>query len=216
MEIFIDIIDSEATISRNMLRAIMDHVNQELSSKIPVIRNKVADVVEQIIVATPTYESLTTGELAGHFGIPAMNRRERLRSIVDTIKQSIEVTFKPITLIGKRFRNGMTIGVLLKNFADILAMSEAIVYTEQNQQLPWLKWLLLSGDRILISKHEIRFSPNSGRSGMAVMISNKAEAWRVPPEHAGTLKNNWLTRAFIDNQDLFLDNIGQILQNELQ
>lgn len=216
MTIYIEILESDSEIEKRILRAILEEFNNRVIAKLSTIKLKIADLVEQLIIATPTYESLISGELAGHFGLPAMNRAERVHSIVDTIKQNIDVSFQPIKLVGKKFKNGITIGVLLKRFIDVLNMSEAFVYTEKDQELPWLKWLLLAGDRIIISKHEVSFNSNSGRSGMAVMVQNKASVWRVPPQYAGNMKSNWLIRTFVDNQDAYLDGIGQILQNELQ
>lgn len=216
MKILLDITDTDQQIERNILKAIAEEFNIRMVNKLPNIKNRIANLSIQIIQSTPTYASLVGGDLAGHFGLPIAHKVTMVNNILDTIKNNIDITYKNVRVSGIRFLNGLSIGVLLKNFTDILNMSEAIVTTEKGVNLLWLEWLLTAGDRIIISEHSINFSAGMGRSGMAIMVNNSAGIWRVPPQHAGTINNNWLTRAFKDNQNFYLTEISKILENELQ
>ena len=67
--------------------------------------------------------------------------------------------------------------------------------------MPWLEWLLLKGNQIIVRNYEVKIGSNSrSRSGDAIMISS-SENWRVPPEFIGTNTNNWTTRALSKIED---------------
>ena len=86
-------------------------------------------------------------------------------------------------------------------------MDEATVTDNQGQKLPWLEWLLLRGNQIIIRNYQVRMgaSPYS-RTNMAVMVQSKKN-WRVPMEFAGTITNNWTTRALDKVDAQIIDNI---------
>jgi hypothetical protein len=61
--------------------------------------------------------------------------------------------------------------------------------------LPWLEWLLLKGNSIIVRNYNVKYGQNPrSRSGDAIMIDSTS-SWRVPPEFAGTTRDNWTTRA---------------------
>lgn len=214
MKFFIEVLDSDKKISNNILKGIAEDFNTTISKQVSEIRNDISVKIIEFLQNTNTYDSLVNGELAQHFGLPIGDRRSRVDSILQMIGDNIEIEVKPIKVIGERFVNGITIGILIKNFVDILNMSEAIVTTEKGQELPWAEWLLIRGNAVIISEHQIRFLAGRGRGGGAIMVKNKsrAKSWRVPIEYSGTVGSNWLTRAFTENSDGFLSIIQNILQ----
>ena len=91
--------------------------------------------------------------------------------------------------------------MIRSDFSDVLSSDSGFVIDAlRGYQLPWLEWLLLEGNKAIISKQEVIIGPNKfSRTGLAIMRpSNKS--WRVPSEFAGTIKDNWITRA-IDNSE---------------
>ena len=75
--------------------------------------------------------------------------------------------------------------------------------------------MLLKGNAIIIKNYEVKFGPSpKSRSGDALMIQSSS-SWRVPPEFAGTIKDNWTTRALnrIDNKIINL--IQTTLENSI-
>ena len=57
-----------------------------------------------------------------------------------------------------------------------------------------MKWLLTLGDAVIVRDYEVKAGfPKSSRTGDKIMV--KGSGWRVPPEHAGSEGNNFITRA---------------------
>jgi len=212
----LELIDSTPTIAKKILKAIAEEFNNRMLNRMPNIEYQIHNLTIQHIKATDTYDSLVNGELAAHFGLPSASRQGMVDSIVDRVANSIRIDFKPIRQFGKGFRGETTINILVRDFSDVLNLTDAFVSTEKGQLLPWLNWLLIQGDRLIISEYDINLVPGKGRSNMAVMIKDNAAAWRVPPQYAGTVANNWLTRAFKNNSKQYFDGIANILRRELQ
>ena len=84
----------------------------------------------------------------------------------------------------------------------IHSVPATVTDTQRNYKLPWLEWLLLQANTPIIRNYEVKIGPNpNSRTGMGVMVESNSN-WRVPPEFAGSEKNNWTTRAIsrIENQ----------------
>ena len=216
INISIVLLDTPDQIEKKILKAIAEEFNSLMRQKITNIRGRVRSVTIDYIKTTETYNSLIDGDLAAHFGLPYASRQSMIDAIIEQIGNSIEIIVKPVKASGKKFQGGTTINILVKNFSDILSMAEASIPTENGLVLPWLEWLLIRGDRLIISEHEIHLIRGKGRSDMAIMVKNAAGSWRVPSQYSGTIKDNWLTRALKVNQDRYLDTITNILKQELQ
>jgi len=218
--ISVELLENDRAIGRKILEALADEFNNKVQNKIPNIRDKVADVTMNFIRATEVYDSLVTGGsdkkgLAAHFGLPSWGRQGMVDSIVNTIGANIEITFRPIKVRGNNFDGGMNIGILIKDFTDILSLPGASVVTAKSQMLPWLEWLLVRGNKIIIDEYEIHLISGKGRSNFAVMIKNNAAVWRVPSEYSGVMNDNWLIRAILDNVDNYKQVIQNIIEREL-
>jgi hypothetical protein len=78
-------------------------------------------------------------------------------------------------------------------------LPEATYVTAKGTPIPWLDWLILQGDRIIVLGYDVDFDLTPAerarsRTGMALM--ERGSGWRVPPEFSGTAESNFLTRAF--------------------
>ena len=61
--------------------------------------------------------------------------------------------------------------------------------------LPWLQWLLLEGDSIIIANFGVEYSNEAqGRAGPARM-TRQARPFRVNPKFSGTKDDNFITRS---------------------
>jgi hypothetical protein len=98
--------------------------------------------------------------------------------------------------------------MIKSDFNDLISMGESVVVTEKGTDLNWLSWLLIDGDAIIISDYMFVAGPfDTSRTGMGIMRQSGG-AWRVPPEFAGQINNNWITRA-IDAAASEIDNTLQ-------
>jgi hypothetical protein len=94
---------------------------------------------------------------------------------------------------GNRIVASYQVQLIKSDFENLLAVGSSSFTTEKGQQLDWLRWLLIEGDTIIITGYEFEFGPNIGsRTGMGIM--KMGNSWRVPPEFAGNVNNNWITR----------------------
>jgi hypothetical protein len=208
-------LESDAVISKKILQSLATEFNNLVQQKLPTIMSKIRLQTVIFLKQTDTYLSLVNGDLAAHFGLPAAYRQSMVDAIIQKISDSIDSEFKPTKARASGFTGGLELRILVKDFSDILTMVEAMVTTEKGQVLPWLEWLLIKGNKFIISEHVIHLRGGAGRSGGAIMVKNTASAWRVPSQYSGVMTNNWLTRAFTMGQSAYLDIIKNILIQEL-
>jgi len=189
-----DLVDSKSEISSKILTALLPDVIKYFSSIFSGLQNKMSSILIKYITDQPEYGSLMNGQLQYEFGIT--DPANRLSEILDTIKNGAVINNKPIIIKGGQIIGGIKIQMVKKDFSDLLSLGGSSFATEKGSQLNWLQWLLLEGDSVIISDHVFIFGPNrASRTGLGIMREIPGGLWRVPPEYAGTLNNNWITRA---------------------
>lgn len=215
-QITFDIVETDTQLEKLMLLEVAKELNLRIPRRLSIIDDKMRIATLSFLQATDTYGSLVYGDLAAHFGIPFSGREQRIDRILQAVVNRMEIHYVPVTLRGRAYNGGLKFKILLKNLSEVLTLNDGLVITEKGQILEWLRWLLTLGDRIIISEYEIELQPGRGRSGGGFMVPENAGVWRVPPVFAGTINDNWLTRAFKDNINSYLSIIEQIVKNELQ
>ena len=184
----------------NVVKEISKKVKRESVAIKTSVTDQLRKAVREALVSTPEYQSILQGKLRAELGIP--NSSSRIMAIIDTWINNIVVTVKtgttPFLLVD--------IGIIKGDYSDVLSLPEA-QYTYKSKrgqgEIPWLKWLLLEGDKRIITRYEFSNNPKGSRTGMGIMISKEKGAWQVPPEFSGTSVDNFATRA--------LGNIGNVI-----
>ena len=187
------------------------NVTKEVTTKVkrvaPRIKTRVTEeiriAVREALVATPEYQSILQGKLRAQLGIPDPNTR--IITIIDTwvnnISVKVETGTSPLLLID--------IGLIRTDYGDVLSLPQA-TYTYRSKhgqgEIPWLKWLLLEGDKRIITKYEFSSNPRGSRTGMGIMVRKSRGSWQVPPEFSGTSVDNFATRA-LGNIESVIDKI---------
>ena len=184
----------------NIVKEITKKVKRESLAIKTNITDQLRKAVREALVLTPEYQSILRGKLKAELGIP--NSSSRIMAIIDTWINNIVVTIKtgttPFLLID--------IGIVKGDYSDVLSLPEAqYTYKSRRSQgeIPWLRWLLLEGDKRIITRYEFSNNPKGSRTGMGIMIAKEKGVWQVPPEFSGTAVDNFATRA--------LGNIGNII-----
>jgi hypothetical protein len=211
MKISLKLLESDDEINRRILNALVLEIDSIFKKSIKPIRTKIIEEVKKALMSEPEYQSLISGQLKYEFGIPVSSK---VNDIIEIWSSNINIEYKPIKINSRGLSGGFLLNMIRDNFDDVLGNESAIVVDSVSGiTLPWLEWLLLYGGKIIVKNYKVRMGSNrNSRTGMAIMVESEGNNWRVPPEFAGTLTNNWVTRAInkLDNK------IISILESELE
>lgn len=212
MKYSLKLVESDSQIRKLILESLKEEISETFDRSIPAIQNQIKTEVRSAIEAQPEYTALISGDLRLELGIP--DPQNRIDSIINTWVNNITVQKSTIKLTNSGLSGGFSLSMIASDLQDVLALPAASVIDETNgYSLPWLQWLLLDGGKILVKDYSVVFGPNkASRTGFAIMKNDKSSNWRVPAEFAGTISNNWVTRA-IDSLD---NKINEIIQDSIQ
>ena len=205
LECSLTIKQSDNRIIKDILKLLVPEVKDYFDSILNNIRDPLKNLVIDAIKKAPEYDSLLNGNLKAEFGLPDSD--SRVNAIIQTL-DAINVKSKKIIIKGgEQLSGGFELTMIPINFSNILKLPEATFTTEKGDDLNWLQWLLLFGNETIIKDYEVKLGPNpKSRTGMAVMRGVISGKWSVPSRFAGTVNNNWITRA-IDSVDNEIENL---------
>jgi len=207
VKLTIKVVESLPELRRAAARAIAQHMTEAIYKAAPLIESGLRAVIKEAIMGAPEYQSLISGKLKPEFGIP--DAASKLTTILKVWTQSIVATPTPMKVRGNTLRGGLTIQAIKGDWQDVISLPEARQMTKKGQALPWLEWLLIKGDQVIIKDYVLSFGP--GRAGSQIMKVKRSGRWRVPPEFSGTINDNFVTRA-IDGLDV---QFGKIIEEEI-
>lgn len=199
MQFSFKLLDSNQQISKNILMALLPEIDSYLKKSLQNIKKSLPSMIRSILQNTPEYDSLIGGKLQYEFGIK--DPSTSISRILDIWSNNINIEYNSPIISGNQIKASFSVSLIRADFNDVLSSDAGFVIDNlRGYQLPWLEWLLLEGNKIIVSKQQVVFGPSKfSRTGYALMRpSNKS--WRVPSEFAGTINNNWITRA-IDNNE---------------
>lgn len=204
------LINSDSYIKQNVLKILADELNSVLKKSVVSIEAKIKILIKEALREQPEYLSLVSsaGDLRLNFGIQDV-------SVIDSAIQefvgSSTIDLKPIRIGNIGLIGGFSLKFIPRAAIDATASATAVI-TEKGQSLPWLSWLLYEGTSPIVRDYDIKMGSNPfSRTGGAIMISSNKN-WRVPAAYAGTVTNNWITRA-IENKD---EDIYRIIEQTIK
>ncbi len=194
--ITIKLLENDKIIQRKILMGIAREMNARFRRSKTRIVSAVKGLVGDIIKDQPEIKELNGGILQAAFGIRKGKESTAIEDIIEAISESVLVELKEVRQVGSKvLKGGMSIYIQPERLSNLLNIPSGIVKSEKGQLLPWLSWLLLAGDKILIADYEVEYKSGTGRSGLATM-KPASGIFRVPPSYSGTANNNFITRAF--------------------
>jgi hypothetical protein len=197
----IKILESVATIQKEINIALSRQVNKRLTKAANKVRSQVIPVIQTALISSPEISSLSGGTLRGEFGLTSDPSSQLVSAIVD----SLEVRVTPVNA---NLNGGFTLVMQPSNFANLFSLSSAEQPIEGGS-IPWLKWLLTLGDSVIIADFGVEFGGH-GRTGQARM-AKKFAPYKVNSAFSGTLDNNFITRAI----DRVFPQIQEIIRRAL-
>ena len=190
------IVDSFSSMKRKIDTAIANHMNKLIQRKKDRAEKQIKSLIRGWIEQQPEVISLRDqggfGSLNAQFGLPPGVPDIAIEGIIEALVASVNVNFKKVN---SRFSSGgIEFSIKGDVILQILNIPQGIIVTEKGRPLNWLEWLLTRGNAAVISGYQYVAGP-SGRSGGGVMIGGSS--FRVEPtSYAGTVDNNFVTRAF--------------------
>jgi len=205
----INLLESDATIRKLILEGFADELNRVINESIPIITFRTKEIINNAIKTEPEYDSLKNGQLRYEFGIP---NPDSVDKIIDAIVNNGKFTKQKIKITNIGLSGGFIYSILDEETVEGLLYTDiASTVDDSGYSLPWLEWLLYSGTRPIVRNYSVKFGSNArSRTGMAVMVRSNNN-WSVPAQFAGTLSNNWFTRAFDKIDDEITDTIKNII-----
>ena len=197
----IKILESVATIQKEINIALSRQVNKRLTKAANKVRSQVIPVIQTALISSPEISSLSGGTLRGEFGLTSDPSSQLVSAIVD----SLEVRVTPVNA---NLNGGFTLVMQPSNFANLFSLSSAEQPIEGGS-IPWLKWLLTLGDSVIIADFGVEFGAH-GRTGQARM-ARKPAPYKVNSAFSGTPDNNFITRAI----DRVFPQIQEIIRRAL-
>jgi hypothetical protein len=194
-------IDGSITLDTNavikiVLNALADSMNNTLRQGFATIKKSFESLIDVAIRATPEYDSLVNGgELQGQLGV--VNPGPIAQAIIKAIQDAMAVDVKPVRTAGDSLMGGLSLSFLRSDFSEAIAVQGTSFISEGGHLIEWLKWLLFRGDERFIRTYQYTHKIHEGhpsRTGFGIMVGGGD--WGVPAVFAGTVNDNWLTRAF--------------------
>lgn len=196
------IITSNAQIERSALKECEREVKQILAKAKAKIHADLINLVIEALSTCPEIISLQGGKLKQDFGLSS----DPTTDIVYAVANSVVIDFKNFTL-SKLSKAALTVYIQPDDFMNLLSRDFATVVTEKGQILPWLQWLLIEGDRIIISEYHVEYGVYpSSRSGEAIMKPGRI--FKVDSSFSGNKDDNFITRALSRYESQIKDIIG--------
>ena len=201
----LNIVETNDIIYNDILKALLPEVIAYFKKAVQQLKQNIPPVIKQAIINSPEYISLLDGQLKYEFGIP--DSSQKLTGLLDLWSSNVDIKYTAPSISGNKIKASFTISMIKIDFNDVLFSDYAIVYDSfRGYSLPWLEWLLLEGNKTIIKQQDVVIGPNKlSRTGMAIM-KNSSKSWKVPSQFAGTISDNWITRA-INSVDNDINNI---------
>lgn len=207
-----DVKFSEKNFDRSFKAAVQREINSALVNAQSDVLEYIKKAVRRTLESSPEYYSLIEGDLAFQFGFNKGSEKSYVDPVIDYIVNSITVDVNKFVYdIG----GGYSINLCVLSIDELSQIGKATYISKpSNEPVEWLNWLLTQGNKIIIQGYFInigKFSSKNSRSTKAIMVKSSGRSWglntqsKVPSELAGTIDNNWVTRAI----DLYMGDNSQ-------
>ena len=177
-------------LQKDILIAIHKHIKKDFKKYADYLETSVASTLMTALLSSPTMKELKSGRLKEELGVEFVNEHGITMAVVNSAK----LTVKEPKIIGDKIVASIKLEAGPYDLETLKSGDDGVQETEKGQMLPWLEWLTTLGDSVIVRDYEVKAGfPDRSRTGDKIMV--KGGGWRVPPEHAGTDGNNFITRA---------------------
>lgn len=178
-------------VNRDILIALNKHIGLSIKGSYATrIQEWGGELLYNKMAASNTARSIGMGgELAAELGIPNAGV---LWDILRAISENSSFKIRGPRISGKQIALSMKYEAVPIDLTQYESLG--VQLTAKGQSLPWFQWLTTLGDAVIVRDFEVQAGfPQWSRTGDKIMV--KGRGWRVPPQHAGSKGDNFITRA---------------------
>lgn len=193
MRLSMNLKGSTDQISKGILNTILPDIKKDFNKSVAKIKNQLPNLVNDIVTSSPEYASLIGGELKFELGIP--DAAPKIARLINIWTENIKFIERAPTVKGSGISGSFGASLFKVDFADVVGTPEAQVYDNiRGYELPWLRWLVFYGNIPIVPEFYVEMV-NSPRSRTGGALMRPGGSWSVPASFAGTIADNWITRA---------------------
>ena len=184
------------------MQAIADHINSIAIKIAADVTETIKPLVYDAVHDCHEMQALRSSDLRAAMGLNPPQARDVSKQIAESVSSSLIVESGKVT--PKNLSTMISIYVQPAGLDNVLSVGGSTVnYTSTEGKqvtIPWLDWLLTEGDRILVSGFSLELGQGLGRSWGGRMVETPTGSWRIEPQYAGTLTDNFVTRALAEKK----------------
>lgn len=213
-----DLVTSSYEFNNLVLKSMSSAILQRLQKQSAVLKLEIQKLIrstlnnDQCISSLLGYD-IAISNLQRQFGLTDDEAVDAVDKIISAVIDSIEISIN--TTAGKKTSNIVcTLSVLPESLQRSMGQSIG-VYTSgpSGSPIPWLDWLLTRGLEIVVFDYRLFLTDSDkSRAGGAIMAKQSGSFYRVDSRFAGTVGDNFLTRAIYSTQDEITKIISRLLE----
>jgi len=214
MKFSIDLLQSNEDIVKIILENLKDQIEKTIAKSLSNIEKDIKILVKEALISEPEYVSLKAGTLRAELGIA---NTSDVDNVIDAMVNTLKIDNKPLSVRSSGISGGFILTMIKSDDISGIIYSDSanVIDNVKGYSLPWLEWLLLKGNEVLVQNYSVNYTSNPrSRSGMALMIQSD-QNWRVPQSFAGKLNDNWTTRAISKIESQIIKIIQTNVENNL-
>ena len=175
-----------------LTKALQDMLRGQIKDVVRQNRKSVINIFYQALINSETYAALMDNwGLQGDLGVYP----EYVIQTTKLISEMINIEPMPPR---SRDLGGIRVTLVRDNLEPILNSPLAQYETNKGVTIPWLEWLLTAGSNVLVADYSVGAELNPGRysrTGVLIMFPHNGGNFSISPAYAGTINDNWITRA---------------------
>ena len=197
----IKLIESDRAIRSKINKALAREFDNKLKRIKASILSRLKPIIANALLSSPEIISLQAGVLRFDFGLTA----DPGPQIVNAVVNSLQLVVEPTKGNANGITGGFNVYVQPADYSNLLSLPVAMQALEIEARIPWLEWLLMAGDAIIVAHFGVEYGAGKGRSGGAQMVPLSRAPfgpYKVNSAFSGTANNNFITRALsrVSNQ----------------
>ena len=208
------VITKNKKIERDINKAIIQKMGSRFNSIARRLTISLKKQLDLSIRSAPEYNDILYGNLRTELGV--IDPQTDLERMISVIVSGVHVHSEKLRIVSGKVFGKIKIEAVLSDFSDVFNSGIGEYVTARGETIPWLKWILAEGDKVIIRDFGVSFGfPEISRTGDAIMRAS-SKGWSVPSQYSGTIENNFITRSINSSMDNIEQEMKKIFESGLK